>query len=98
MNLPIVLLPEAQAEFDQGVDWYEQQRPGLGQDFIDSVRDVTNRISTTPEVHAITYKDVRKAVVRRFPYNILYRVETDRIVVVAVFHTSRNPKDWQDRV
>jgi plasmid stabilization system protein ParE len=98
VNLPIVLLPEAQAEFDQGVDWYEQQRPGLGQDFIDSIRDVTNRISATPEAHAITYKDVRQAVVRRFPYNVLYRVETDRIVVVAVFHTSRNPKDWQGRV
>ena len=97
MNLPVRLLPEAKAEFDTAADWYEQQRVSLGVDFIAKVREVLRRIAANPRIHATTFGDVRKAVVRRFPYVVLYRDDTVEVVVVAVFHSSRDPKVWQAR-
>jgi plasmid stabilization system protein ParE len=98
MSLPVRLLPEARAEFDAAADWYEQQRPGLGVDFVARVRDVLQRIAGNPQMHGVVYKDVRKAVVARFPYVVLYREEAGEVVVIAVFHAARNPAVWQSRV
>jgi plasmid stabilization system protein ParE len=98
MSLPIRLLPEARDEFDAAVDWYEQQRPGLGSAFLDPVRDVFGRIAANPQLHGIVYQDVRKAVVRKFPYVVLYKEEAGEVIVIAVFHSKRDPTIWQGRV
>jgi plasmid stabilization system protein ParE len=98
MSLPIRLLPEARAEFDAAADWYEQQRAGLGVDFVARVREVLDRIAANPQLHAAVYGDVRKGVVRRFPYVVLYKEEAGEVVVIAVFHTARDPSIWQSRV
>ena len=96
MSLPIRFLPEAQTEFDAAVDWYEQ-RAGMGAAFVSRVREVLNRISANPQLHAAVYQDVRKAVVQQFPYVVLYREEAGEVVVIAVFHTARDPSIWQSR-
>lgn len=67
-------------------------------DFAECIRDVFDRIAATPKMHAVVLGDVRKAVVRKYSYCVYYRAETERIEVIAVFHTSRNPSMWQDRV
>jgi plasmid stabilization system protein ParE len=97
-SLPIRLLPEARDEFDAAVDWYEQQRAGLGAAFLDRVREVFARIAANPQLHATVYQDVRKAVVQKFPYVVLYKEEAGEVVVTAVFHTARDPARWQGRV
>jgi plasmid stabilization system protein ParE len=71
MSLPVRLVPEARAEFDAATDWYEQRRAGLGADFVARVREALQRISANPQVHAAVYQDVRKAVVKQFPYVVL---------------------------
>jgi plasmid stabilization system protein ParE len=98
MSLPIRLLPKARDEFDAAVDWYEQQRPGLGTALVDRVRDVFARIAANPQLHATVYQNVRKAVVQQFPYVVLYQEEAGEVVIVAVFHTARDPAIWQGRV
>ncbi len=97
MSLPIVLRRQARAEFDQAFDWYERQKPGLGVEFAECVQRVFDRISTTPELHAVVYKDVRKALVRKFPYAVFYRIRAGRVVVLAVFHGKRDPSIWKSR-
>jgi plasmid stabilization system protein ParE len=97
MSLPVVLTPEAQAEFDDAFDWYENQRPGLGTVFAERVQDALDRISANPQLHATVFKDIRKAVVQRFPYSVYYRAETSRVLVIAVFHGRRDPSIWQAR-
>jgi plasmid stabilization system protein ParE len=97
MSLPVRLLPEARAEFDDATDWYEQQRPGLGVDFVARVRAVLDQIAANPKLHAAVYGDVRKAVVSQFPYIVLYREDPGEVVVIAVFHTARDPSAWQSR-
>ena len=97
VSLPIVLRPEAWAEFDDAFDWYEQRRPGLGVDFVAQVQEVFDRVSTTPERYAQIFHDVCRVVVRRFPYSVFYKVEPEQVVVLAVFHSKRDPQIWQAR-
>ena len=97
MSLPVVLRPEARAEFDDAFDWYEQRQPGLGVDFVAQIQEVLEQISASPELYAQIFQDVRRAVVRRFPYLVFYKVEPQQVVVLAVFHTRRDPKIWQAR-
>ena len=97
MSLPVVLRDEAQEEFDAAFDWYEAKRPGLGVEFAAQVQRVFDRIAAYPEMHGFALSDIRKGVVRRFPYCVLYRAHPDSVEVIAVFHTSRNPSVWQMR-
>jgi plasmid stabilization system protein ParE len=98
MSLPVVLRDEAQQEFDNAFDWYESERAGLGVEFVAEVQKVFDRIAADPLIHQSVVSDIRKGVVRRFPYCVFYRPHADRIEVIAVFHSSRNPSVWQGRV
>lgn len=97
MSLPVVIDPEAQDEFDTAYDYYEGRRAGLGEAFADAVQVVLNRIATMPRMHATVFGDVRKAIVRKFPYCVYYREEPNLVRVLSVFHTSRDPAIWQAR-
>src|SRR5438552_3991218 len=96
--LPLVFLDEARAEFGEAAEWYDEQKPGLGSDFIVCVQDVLDRIAAMPRLHPVVYENVRRAVVKRFPYVVYYEAEADRVVIISVFHSSRNPSIWQGRV
>jgi toxin ParE1/3/4 len=97
MILPIRLLTEARAELSDAVDWYDRQRPKLGSAFFAEVQAVFNRIAANPELYATVHGQVRKAPVRRFPHVVLYREEPGEVVIISVFHTSRDPSIWQQR-
>ena len=93
----IVLRAEAASEFDEAFDWYEARGPGLGSKFAEAIQVVFDRILVSPTAYAVTFGDVRKAVVRRFPYCVFYRTHIDRVEILAVFHSSRDPAIWQSR-
>jgi len=76
----------------------ERQRVGPGVEFAERVQAVFDGISAMPELHAIVHRDVRKALVRRFPYAVFYRVRAGRVVVLAVFHAKRDPELWKSRI
>ena len=97
MSLPIVFRQAARNEFDAAADWYEQRRTGRGAQFTAAVRDVLNRIAEQPELYGQVFEDVREALVSRYPYCVYYRVESHQVIVLAVFHTARDPSIWQSR-
>lgn len=98
MKHTLIVRPEAEADLADAVRWYDLQRPGLGAEFQLCVEEKLERIRRTPEMHAMVYRELRRASVRRFPYAILYRVvEKKKVIVVAVMHSRRDPKRWQDR-
>jgi plasmid stabilization system protein ParE len=98
MSWSIQLLPEAEAEFDGAAGWYEDEADGLGEDFVDRVQAVFDRITANPRIHQKVFGSVRKAVVRRFPYVVIYQETGSEVLVISVFHTSRDPKEWQRRI
>ncbi len=98
MSLPLVFHPAVHPEVEAAYRWYEQQRAGLGDDLLAELEAVYHRLEQTPQMHQVIYKDVRRALPRRFPYAVLYRVHTDRIEIIAVHHSRRDPSHWQSRV
>lgn len=93
----VVFRKQARLEFDEAGDWYEKECLGLGMEFMAEIHLLLQRIATTPEQFPMLYRDVRKAVARRFPYCIYFRERDQKIVVLAVFHSARNPAVWQQR-
>jgi toxin ParE1/3/4 len=93
----VVFRSQARREFDEAGDWYEKERPGLGMEFLDEIQLLIQRIATTPEQFPMLHRDVRKAVARRFPYCIYFRERNELVVVLAVFHSARNPAAWRLR-
>jgi plasmid stabilization system protein ParE len=59
---------------------------------------VLDRIGATPELYPLVLLDVRRAPVRRFPYSIFYRIESDQVLVLAAFHGRRHPRVWRERI
>lgn len=97
MSLPVVVEDVAQAEFDEAFDWYDARSASKAVQFAEAVQAVFARIGAHPRAHGIVYKDVRKAVVLGFAYCVYYFEEPQRVVVISVFHTSRDPAVWQGR-
>lgn len=97
MRLAVVFRLAARQEFDAASGWYEQRRPGRGAHFTLAVRQVLERARTQPDFYAQVYEEVRQALVPGYPYCVYYRAEQKQLVVLAVFHTARDPAIWQAR-
>jgi plasmid stabilization system protein ParE len=97
MSLPLVFQADVRDDIDEAYTWYENQRSGLGEQFLTEVQSVLDRIERNPELHALIHKDVRHTRVKRFPYAVFYRIEIHRITVIAVQHGKRDPRRWQSR-
>ncbi len=98
MNFSVKLRSEAQKDIEESAKWYEQQRENLGFDFLDEIDKSCLLIEHDPLMYEEVYKNLRRVVVERFPFNIFYFVEEESIVIVAVIHGSRHPKKWQKRI
>lgn len=97
MRLPVVTRPAAAAEIETAYRWYEKERIGLGSEFLETIDKLLRVIAESPKRFPLIHKDVRRAVLRRFPYSIFYRIVSNQVVVVACFHGKRNPKIWGSR-
>jgi plasmid stabilization system protein ParE len=89
--------PEAEAELEEAFGWYEERTPGLGSGFMRAVRAAFATVSRNPEQFARVRGEIRRALVRRFPYAVYYIVEPGQISVIAVVHTRQHPRRWQSR-
>jgi plasmid stabilization system protein ParE len=90
--------PEAEAEFFAAIDYYEGCGPGLGYDFAIEVHSTIESIRSFPKAWAILEDDLRRCLVRRFPYGIVYSQDGDAIFILAVMHLHRDPEYWRDRL
>lgn len=97
MDYVLVFRQEIGKELKEIYTWYENQKLGLGDDFLSCVDQTLERICQMPESYPIVYRDIRRAIVRRFPYAVYYRIISSRIIVTAIFHGRRVPQSWQKR-
>ena len=93
------LRPEARLDLEAAARWYEAQEPGLGRRLLEEVRQAFRRIQGSPEAYGSGYRNTRRALIRRFPYGVIYLLVPERntIVVLAVLHCGRDPKLWRQR-
>jgi plasmid stabilization system protein ParE len=98
MNLHIVFHRAASKELVEASAWYESKRLGLAIEFLAEIDRCLALVSKNPNQFAAVNEDVRRIVVHRFPYSVYFRTESQRVVVLAVFHSNRNPDVWITRV
>jgi toxin ParE1/3/4 len=92
-----VFHPEALTEYSEAVRYYTEQKTELAQAFINAIEDAVYRIRESPTRWAVVDEDIRRCLVKKFPYGILYTIEEDFILILAVMHCSRKPGYWKER-
>lgn len=98
MTAELRLTPPAEQDVAEAYAWYEDQRPGLGEDFLQRLEACLAAVQRSPELLSVAHEDYRRALVRRFPYAVFYSFEADAVTVHAVFHTARDPAKWRHRL
>jgi plasmid stabilization system protein ParE len=95
--MKVRFLELAQYELDDAFVWYEEHMQGLGRELLDEVDRSIRRIARWPLAGKEISPDVRRCLVKRFPYGIIYGIEEDTIVVVSFAHLHRKPFYWVER-
>ena len=100
MSRPLSLVadPAADADIESAFNWYETERPGLGLELLDELRDTYRRILAGPRHYQVLRSGVRRALLRRFPYGVFVSCENDLVVILAVLNSSRDPEEWQRQI
>ena len=97
MSLPIIFRPIARLEIDEAMEWYKKQKVGLEAEFKDAAVQLLERIAAAPLRFGPVRGEIRRALLRRFPYAIHFGPEPNAVIVLAVFHTKRDPRHLEGR-
>jgi plasmid stabilization system protein ParE len=93
----VVFGAAARAELIEARDWYSARSSEAAARLTAEVETVVERIATAPYQFPVVYRDVRRARCRRFPYALFFRIVDGTVHVIACFHSSRDPRQWQRR-
>ncbi len=97
MTPPVVWTPEANEDLLDARAWYDNIGLNLGERFALAIEATVEAIAKHPLQFPVVYRNRRRAGVRRFPYSVVFELQEHRIVVIACFHSRRNPRRWQSR-
>jgi toxin ParE1/3/4 len=95
---PAIYLPEAHEEMIEAARFYESRSAGLGAAFLNVIEKAVLDIREHPGRWPIIRSQIRRRLVGRFPYGVLYREDPTEIVILSVMHLHRRPGYWQDRI
>lgn len=99
MRVNIQLSKEAEMDVLESFRWYESAKKGLGENFLNELDEALISISENPFAFSLRYKKIVRAfTMDRFPFLVYYSVNKEQVDVIAVFHTSKNPKVWKKRI
>jgi toxin ParE1/3/4 len=90
--------PEALSELEDAARYYAKVQQGLEQRFIASVETAIQKLVAQPSAYGILEQDIRRCLTRVFPYALLYSIEPDTVLIVAVMHCRRKPGYWRSRI
>ena len=96
--MQVIFLEEAKLELTEAVNYYNDQNNGLGYEFAAEVKRTIERITQYPEAWFSISKRTKRCRCNRFPYGIIYYIDNDKIVIVAVMHLKRKPNYWKNRI
>ncbi len=92
-----VFVPEARDELFESIDYYEEQASGLGLDFLSDIEEAIQSIKMFPKSSEALDKKFRRKIVKKFPFGIIYTVESDIVYIIAISHLFRFPGYWKER-
>lgn len=88
-------LQPAERELREAVAYYDDQKSGLGDQFLDEVESAIERVLQFPYAHGLVGVEIRRIRTKRFPYSLIYKVYQNEIVFLAVMHGRRKPDSWK---
>ena len=96
------ILPEAKWEIIEASEWYDERQPGLGDEFRQAVAHAMLKIGNSPRLYPRleayrTQREIRRFLLERFPFKIIYEVRAEDAVILAVAHVRRRPDYWRRR-
>jgi len=94
----IQFVREALFDIESIIVWYEEQRVGLSHDFELCLEVGLDEISRNPQLFQKKYKEIKIRFISRFPYGIHYLTKKNKIIIIGIFHTSRSPMNWLERL
>ena len=97
MARAVVFLAEVESDIGEAYWWYEEKDLGLGDEFLRCLEEAFSRISGHPEHFPIRFDDVRRVLVRRFPYAVYFYHDDANVFITYVFHTAQNPRKLFER-
>jgi len=97
MTYEVTVREEAERDIELLFNYYEDIRVGLGHDLLLCIEDAFSKIERKPLSYKKIYKELRRVIVRRFPYRVFYFVAESKVIVTAVFHAQKDPVSWQNR-
>jgi plasmid stabilization system protein ParE len=95
--MKVVFSRIAKQELDDAKQFYEMEFEGLGKQFSEEIRKAAKRISEYPKAWSVQQGEIRKCLLHKFPYKLLYSIEPDHVFIIAVVHQHRKPYYWIDR-
>lgn len=96
--MQVEFIEPASIELDDAIEYYNLQVEGLGKKFLNEILETIELISHFPQLWTQNTENTRKAVLRKFPYNLIYSLLGDKIYIIAVAHQNREPEYWIDRI
>ena len=97
MTVEVRLRPEAEQDLVDSANWYQNQRSGLGLEFLEEAQAVLSSIAERPLSYPIVHRTARRALLHRFPFGVFYVIEGEQAVVIGILHGSRDPQAWKAR-
>ncbi|MDP2114910.1 MAG: type II toxin-antitoxin system RelE/ParE family toxin [Bacteroidota bacterium] len=94
----IEISDEAEIDFDKSYEYYFEDSPKVADAFFRRINVSFENIKQNPFTFPVAYKNIRKYVMKKFPFVIYYQIVNSIIKVIAIFHTSRNPEIWNERI
>jgi plasmid stabilization system protein ParE len=88
----------ARADFDESFDWYAKRSPEAARRFADAVEDAFRKILMDPNRFSRTVRGCQYCTLQRYPFRVIFRQETNRVVIVAIAHAKRLPNYWRNRI
>lgn len=95
--LSALFKPLAEIDVEEAYDWYERRRRGLDSDFLLNIEETIERCLRQPNMYPAVHENIRRALIRRFPYGIFYIVADEKLAVLAVLHVRRDPRRLDER-
>jgi len=94
MNYKVIVSEKAENHLNNAVEWYENEKAGLGVFFLVSVKECIRFLITNPFAFVVVYKKIRKVNIKKYPYSLYYKInkEDNELLIIAVLHTSRSPE------
>jgi plasmid stabilization system protein ParE len=94
----LTILPEAEVDVSDAAAWHEERWTGLGDEFLDELDVVLQRVIKSPLQFPKIQHTVRRALLRRFPYSVYFDVTRESVELIAVLHQRRDPRTWEQRI